>query len=144
MPAGEVHERANLLFGAGAALVGSALGLDWREPLWLGAALGYALGTFWVTPDLDNFPRYPVLAARRWGPLKLVWLPYGLLFRHRGLAHHWVLGPLSRLLYLSPLLLPLRGWLGGLEPALLWGALLGYYASQWLHLALDGIPLRRL
>jgi uncharacterized metal-binding protein len=101
----------------------------------LAFALAYLAGTYLLSPDLDLAEK-GVRAGRRWGVLRLLWRPYGWLFRHRGLSHTWVLGPLTRLAYLGV------DW--DLRPpswpkeALGWG-LLGYYLSQWLHLLADGI-----
>jgi uncharacterized metal-binding protein len=146
MPEGKLHERFNLLLGGAFALAGTTLGLDWNHPFWSGAAAGYLVGTLLVTPDVDHYPRYRTRPVQGWGRLGFVWVFYGLLFRHRGLSHNWLLGPLTRVVYLSPLLLLLGLLLErlGLTPPLgaLWGGLAGYYLSQWLHLWLDGIPLR--
>ncbi len=157
MPLGRVHETFNLAVLAG---LGAYAFFREGEALWanreaLAFALAYLVGTFLLSPDLDLAER-DVRPAKRWGLLRVLWWPYGLLFRHRGLSHTWVVGPLTRLGYLL-LLLGLLGLLGkalasllglglGFDLALGWpkevylAALLGYYLSQWLHLALDGIP----
>lgn len=146
MPEGFVHERFNLAIAGAFALAGTTLGLDWNHPSWPGMAVGYLAGTWLVTPDVDHYPRYRTSPVRSWGRLGFIWIFYGLLFRHRGISHNWILGPLTRIVYLSPLLLLLGSLLEryGLTPPpeALWGALAGYYLSQWLHLWLDGIPLR--
>ena len=146
MPEGKVHERFNLLLGGAFALAGTAVGLDWGHPFCSGAAAGYLVGTFLVTPDVDHYPRYRTRPVQGWGRLGFIWVFYGLLFRHRGLSHNWLLGPLTRVVYLSPLLLLLGLLLERLglmpPPGALWGGLAGYYLSQWLHLWLDRIPLR--
>jgi uncharacterized metal-binding protein len=148
VPEGVVHERFNLLLGGAGALLGTLIGVAWEQPFWQGAAIGYLAGTFFVNPDVDYYPHRRTSAVQSWGRLGFIWVFYGLLFRHRGISHNWLLGPLTRLVYLGPLGLLL--WWGlaqfGLLPpaAALWGALLGYYLSQWAHLALDGIPLRRI
>lgn len=117
---------------------------------------GFLVGTFLVTPDLDLANR-SVRAKSNWGVLGWLWLPYGVVFRHRGLSHSWFLGPLTRLLYLLVLALALselasviaaalgyslsfRAGLAGNWLPLLWGSALGYYVSQWLHLLADGLP----
>lgn len=124
-----------------------------EDPRALAFALAYLAGTFFLTPDLDLAER-GVRAVGRWGVLGVLWRPYGRLFRHRGLSHTWVLGPLTRLGYLAGLLYLL--YLGAREvlaflgvtwrlgpwvwsKEVVWAALLGYYLSQWLHLAADGI-----
>ncbi|WP_038049099.1 metal-binding protein [Thermus caliditerrae] len=162
MPSGRVHEAINLTALGGGAVLYLAHGGAPEEPRALAFALAYLAGTFLLSPDLDLSER-GVRAQRRWGVLGVLWRPYGWLFRHRGLSHTWVVGPLTRLGYLAGLVLVgffmLQGlvrYLGAdlrLAPpawpreALGWG-LLGYYLSQWLHLVADGIwpdhDLRRL
>lgn len=103
---------------------------------------GYLIGTLLITPDLDL--RYND-AARRWGLLRVLWAPYHLMSKHRGMSHTYVLGPLTRLLYISAWLWPVAylfrpetvNW-----DALLWPAvqvIAGYVVAQWLHLMADGI-----
>jgi uncharacterized metal-binding protein len=145
MPDGRTHERTNLLLGASAFSL-----LAWQkalppELLFAGAA-GFTAGTFLVTPDMDQAGKGSSRALRRWGPLALLWLPYGLVFRHRGLSHLWPLGALTRLLYLlllaSPLLGPRPDWLFS-PPALAFFA--GFLLADLLHVLLDGMgSLRRV
>jgi len=162
MPSGRTHEAINLtLLGLGGALY-LAQGGSPEEPRALAFLLGYLAGTFLLSPDLDLAEK-GVRAQGRWGVLGALWRPYGWLFRHRGLSHTWILGPLTRLGYLLLLLFLLYGLLKGVaafmgaslalalpplpKEVLLFG-LLGYYLSQWLHLVADGIwpdhDLRRL
>lgn len=94
MPSGRVHETVNLL-----ALPPILYVLPGSLPK-IPFACGYLVGTFWLTPDLDLANSRP---SRRWGLLRLVWLPYAWLFPHRGLSHHPLLGALTRLLYLTTL-----------------------------------------
>jgi uncharacterized metal-binding protein len=153
MPSGRVHEAVNLtVLGAG-ALAYLAQGGSPEEPRALAFALAYLAGTYLLSPDLDLAEK-GVRAGRRWGVLRLLWRPYGWLFRHRGLSHTWVLGPLTRLAYRGGVVWVLAFPLGRLlaylgvdwdlrppswpKEALGWG-LLGYYLSQWLHLLADGI-----
>ncbi|WP_287369675.1 metal-binding protein [Oceanithermus sp.] len=159
MPRGPVHETVNLSLLAVQAIAYAryqpALPSGFAE----GYLAGFLLGTLWITPDLDlaerrNRPR----PLRFWGLLKPLWVPYGLLFRHRGLSHTWIAGPLSRILYILFVLqglsyglsltpvgqhLPdpsaLQGWLA--SPLGL-GIVAGYFVSQWAHLVLDGIAPR--
>ncbi|SDF11941.1 Uncharacterized metal-binding protein [Thermus arciformis] len=153
MPSGRVHEALNLTALGLGSLAYLALGGSPEDPRALAFALAYLAGTFLLSPDLDLAEK-EVRARRRWGLLGLFWRPYGWLFRHRGLSHTWVLGPLTRLGYLGGLLALLgflvQGVLGfwGVEVRLrppsfgleaLGFGLLGYYLSQWLHLVADGI-----
>ncbi|WP_041433879.1 metal-binding protein [Thermus sp. CCB_US3_UF1] len=153
MPSGRVHEAINLTVLGGGAAAYLAQGGSPEAPEALAFALAYLAGTFLLSPDLDLADK-GVRAQRRWGVLGVLWKPYGWLFRHRGLSHTWVLGPLTRLGYLLGLLWGLGALLQGLAlslgvgfaprlpswPKEVWGyALLGYYLSQWLHLVADGI-----
>jgi uncharacterized metal-binding protein len=148
MPSGVVHTGINLALGGTAALLGTLAGVAWEKPFWQGMAVGYLVGTFFITPDVDHYPQRRTSPVRFWGRLGFIWIFYGILFRHRGTSHSWLLGPLTRLIYLGLLGLPLWWILAQLEllpqAEALWGALLGYYLSQWVHLALDRIPLRRI
>ncbi|MCS7216091.1 MAG: DUF2227 family putative metal-binding protein [Candidatus Bipolaricaulota bacterium] len=119
-------------------LLGAAHRLGLRQEL-LPLALGYLAGSLLLSPDLDLYHSRP---ARRWRLLRLLWWPYARLFRHRGLSHHPLLGPLSRLLYLA--LWALLAWaLVGLPraqpppPALLLPFLGGLLLPQTLHVLLD-------
>ncbi len=144
MPDGRTHEKVNLLLGASAFSL-----LAWQkalppELLFAGAA-GFTVGTFLVTPDMDQAGKGSSRALKRWGPLALLWLPYGLVFKHRGLSHLWPLGALTRLLYLlllaSPLLAPRLDWLSS-PPSLAFFA--GFLLADLLHVLLDGMgSLRR-
>jgi len=158
MPSGTVHERVNLIALLAAAGVRYALSPgEPPAPAEVAFVTGYTIGTLWVTPDLDFANAHPVRALRNWGKLGFLWKPYGYLFRHRGLSHTYLLGPLTRILYLmvlAALLLALvspslveaviregpRALPSPLDqPAVWWWGLAGYYVAQWLHLILDGI-----
>ncbi|ADR37835.1 Protein of unknown function DUF2227, metal-binding protein (plasmid) [Oceanithermus profundus DSM 14977] len=158
MPRGPVHESVNLTALALGVIAYHRLVPEGSAALPPGTlegfVAGYLLGSLWITPDLDlaerkNTPR----PARLWGWLRLLWIPYGRLFRHRGLSHTWVVGPITRILYL---VLILEGVLYGLsllpgmgttlEPLTTtkWllspvggAGLAGYFVAQWLHLVLD-------
>lgn len=164
MASGRTHETVNLValgaiaVGYGYGVVqGHAADLDLiaPPPFRLAFVLSYLVGTFLVTPDLD-LAENRVRAKSNWGLLGLLWVPYGALFKHRGLSHSWLVGPLTRLAYLALLglatsyLLSLVGpYLGytfsfetrvaGEWRELALGALFGYYLSQWLHLVADGV-----
>ena len=102
MPSGRVHNLINI--GAfsvlsAAALVASRQHLLTVTPTQaLTFTLAFAVGTFLLSPDLD-LAEGRVDSKRHWGVLGALWVPYGLLFSHRGLSHSWVLGPLTRLAY---------------------------------------------
>ena len=121
-----------------------------------------------LSPDLD-LAEQNVDSKRNWGILGFLWVPYGMMFSHRGLSHTWIVGPLTRVLYLC-LLLALPIWLlrqpiletklrginrgivhdlvlslqhvfssGWLAGQVGLGLALGFYVSQWLHLIADGV-----
>lgn len=168
MADGRAHERINLLALGGLTAVWYVSQLQGRPllpdsvaplPARLAFVVSYLIGTFLVTPDLDLANR-SVRAKKHWGLLGILWVPYGAIFRHRGLSHSWLIGPLTRLLYLLMLVLALSelsqvvaGWLGyrlefrallqGQWSWLLAGSAAGYYVSQWLHLLIDGFPSGR-
>ncbi len=168
MASGRRHEAINLaVHGAAVAgwywarANGHGEALDSVAPLPARVAFlfSYAVGTFLVTPDLDLAKR-SVRAKSNWGVLGWLWYPYGAIFRHRGISHSWVVGPLTRLLYLIILALALselvrvaggalgfalmlRAELFGNWAWLLIGFAAGYFISQWLHLLADGLPGRK-
>ena len=146
MASGRTHESFNLALVGAAGGAGYALGLP--DPALWGFVAGGLVGTFWVTPDLDLAGQARVRPLRYWGPLAVLWWPYGWVRRHRGVSHSWVVGPLERLLYLG--LLAAGGLaLLGVDLAAGWaalrpyapGGLAGYLLAQWGHLLLDGQPL---
>lgn len=157
MPSGRVHEAINI------SVLGLASAAYWvyqkeiavSQPVAVAFASSFLVGTFLITPDLD-LAEQQVRAKGRWGWLGFFWVPYGWMFSHRGLSHTWIIGPLTRILYLGVMGVVLywitaavAGYLGvnfDLQAPLkvppqeiLWALVLGYYASQWLHLIADGI-----
>jgi len=139
MPDGRTHERTNLFLGASAFSL-----LAWQKALppelLLAGSAGFMVGTFLVTPDMDQAGKGGSRAVKRWGPLALLWLPYGFVFKHRGLSHLWPLGALTRLLYLLLLASPILGqtlnWLSS-PPSLAF--LAGFLLADFLHVLLDKI-----
>jgi uncharacterized metal-binding protein len=160
MPDGRTHTRINLIcYLAGSSLVtGLYFGGIYNVsiPQLVLLSVGYGVGTYWITPDLDLAEQH-VRAKKAWGPWGILWVPYGHLSEHRGMSHSWLWGPLSRLLYVMLCLTPI--WilvylLFSTQPefrpnlskvwrfllfADFWLIFLGYYVSQWLHLVADGI-----
>ncbi len=164
MPSGQTHEAINLTFFGGLAAgyaYARSQGLTTEAELIFSPqtltlfSISYLLGTFLITPDLD-LAESKVRPKHHWGLLGWLWVPYGVLFNHRGLSHTWIVGPLTRLIYLAIVGLALAYVLNFLAPyfgyqismntqlgsnwrELVLGALAGYYLSQWLHLVADGI-----
>lgn len=70
-------------------------GLDWPGLLTFAGA--YLFSSLMLSPDLDLRSNS---ARRRWGLLGFIWVPYTKVFKHRGLSHNLLLGPLTRIAYL--------------------------------------------
>lgn len=121
MPAGRVHEAINLgalgLLSASYLYHGDHLGVS--EPAAFGFAAAYLIGTFLVTPDLD-LAEQRVRAKGNWGVLGWLWVPYGLIFSHRGWSHTWIVGPLTRLAYMA--LMGALLWFGGRPCFSIWAS----------------------
>ncbi len=110
----------------------------------------YLFSSLWLSPDLDLHKN---AARRRWGPLGFLWTPYSKVFKHRGLSHSLVLGPLTRLVYLGLVLAAVIAglsylWGLALPPAekaaafwqnreVLWALGAGLYLPNVLHVLLD-------
>ncbi|MFC3834715.1 MULTISPECIES: metal-binding protein [Deinococcus] len=155
MPSGRVHNLINI--GAYSVLAAAALVASRQELIVVTQAqaltftLGFAVGTFLLSPDLD-LAEGRVDSKRHWGILGVLWVPYGLLFSHRGLSHSWVLGPLTRLAYVALMVALVVGLLRYVAPGVplpevpqpvslkvVVPVVAGYYLSQWLHLVADGV-----
>jgi uncharacterized metal-binding protein len=57
----------------------------------------YLFATFFLSPDLD----IESTPYKRWSFLRFLWWPYKVMFKHRGLSHHIIIGPLSIVLNLA-------------------------------------------
>ncbi len=58
---------------------------------------GFIAGTEFITPDLDIQSK----AINRWGPLKFIWFPYMIIFKHGKSSHNIIYGAIVRLLYIG-------------------------------------------
>lgn len=72
---------------------------DMKLFLVLGA--GFYIGTDFITPDLD----IESTAIKRWGRLKVLWLPYKWLFKHGQSSHNILYGAIVRVMYFSIIIL---------------------------------------
>lgn len=166
MPKGTVHNAINTVTLAAiggvvvAARVSGHIAPDIQPMLTNTSAAAFAgsylVGTFLVTPDLD-LAEGNVDAKKHWGALGFLWVPYGLMFHHRGISHTYFPGPLTRLLYLLLMLAAIAGLASPLVKVLeqhyhftltlptihpgpvALAVLLGFFVSQWIHLLADGI-----
>jgi len=145
MASGRSHDFHGLVAAIIAALVVAAC--YWQEVqgvdgLWA-LPLGVLFGAWLLSPDLDLWNTLP---TKRWGPLRFLWAPYSWACTHRGVSHSWILGPLSRLLYVGVPCAAIwgLGWeFAGIGP---WVAFLaaGSVLGNWIHLLGDGLlPLQR-
>lgn len=58
---------------------------------------GFYTGTDFITPDLD----VESTAIKKWGRLKILWLPYKWIFKHGQSSHNIVYGAAVRIVYIS-------------------------------------------
>ena len=99
MPSGKTHDFITLLLAAPTFAV--AWGLTRSLTLAAVVTVATLFGGFMFGPDLDIQSRQ----YTRWGPLRFLWLPYKVVFRHRSrLTHGIVLGTLVRVLYFTGVL----------------------------------------
>jgi uncharacterized metal-binding protein len=97
MPSGKTHRIVELALLPG--LTAGYVVLLRPSPTELAAFTGtYAFSSLFLSPDLDLQHND---ARKRWGPLGFLWVPYAKIFKHRGMSHSLVWGPLTRLLYLT-------------------------------------------
>ncbi|MCG7849393.1 MAG: DUF2227 family putative metal-binding protein [ANME-2 cluster archaeon] len=68
----------------------------------------YLFGTFFLSPDLD----IESSPYNRWGVFKFLWWPYKVIFKHRGLSHHPIFGPLTILINFALIFVPVLVVLG--------------------------------
>lgn len=63
----------------------------------------YLFATFFLSPDLDIDSK----PYKRWKLLRFIWWPYKVIFKHRGLSHNPIIGPLSIVINLAIVVIPL-------------------------------------
>lgn len=155
MPSGRIHNIINL---SSYAVLATSVFIAQQQGLIsisrldaLQFSASFAAGTLLLSPDLD-LATGKVNSKRYWGILGFLWIPYGMMFSHRGFSHTWLIGPLTRLIYLALIVGLVWGILKLGFPQMavpqlpsaealkvFWPLLAGYYLSQWLHLIADGI-----
>jgi uncharacterized metal-binding protein len=144
MASGKNHDRAILFTSPIVGIIGVSHSLE----LGIIAGVAHLLGGLYLSPDLD----LKSIPFKRWGVLRVLWLPYQKLIPcHRHwLSHGVIVGSVVRLLYLAALLLPLWLVFPGLQQiewAITWQKAIAFFLGVELsalnHLLLDGllIPL---
>ena len=115
MPTGRIHDRITLTC---LPLVGGmSLWLCRSSSVTLSLCSGFLFSGLMFGPDLDIYS----LQFKRWGPLKVIWLPYQKGLRHRSwLSHGPIVGTVLRLGYLG-VWLGLVGGAVALLVHLVWG-----------------------
>jgi uncharacterized metal-binding protein len=94
MPSGHVHDAITILLAAPAAVGTYALSRD--LPTALIVAVAFIFAGVMFGPDLDTKSK----PYARWGPLRLIWMPYRTTFRHRSRwSHGLIFGTLFRVIY---------------------------------------------
>ncbi len=146
MPSGRTHLRIETGLFVVAASVVAWLGAIGAVRADLGAPFlcGYLFSSLFLSPDLDLRASRPM---RRWGALRVLWIPYAAAFRHRRISHHPLLGPTTRLAYLGGWI-ALVSWLVaaalGRPPSISWPGwpmmiafLAGAYLPNEIHIVAD-------
>ncbi len=147
MPSGQTHLCIEGGILAACIVGGSVLTQQGAVSATLLAAFagGFAFGMLFLSPDLDLSRSRP---TRRWGPLSFLWWPYAKVFRHRGISHHVVWGPLTRLGYLAVVVGGLAAAIGAatglrmtarVPMAEVWAAIAGVYVPNVIHVAVDAV-----
>jgi len=96
MPSGHVHDAITILLAAPAAAGTYALTDD--LPPALIVAVAFIFAGLMFGPDLDTKSKQ----YSRWGPLRVIWVPYRTIFRHRSRwSHGLIFGTLFRVLYFA-------------------------------------------
>lgn len=95
MPTGRTHDRITI--ACLPVLGGVSMWLSHSSSLTLSLCTGFLFSGLMFGPDLD----IDSLQFKRWGPLKVIWLPYQNSMRHRSwLSHGPIVGTTLRLIYL--------------------------------------------
>jgi uncharacterized metal-binding protein len=143
MASGKAHD-FSILCTSPVVLVAGGYYFGWELGIIAGSS--YFLGGWLLSPDLDLKSR----PWKRWGVLRVLWLPYQRIPHRHWLSHGVLVGSVGRVLYTAVLLIPLWVLFPGLAQvnwALTWekvaAFLIGNELSALNHLLLDGllIPL---
>ena len=149
MASGLEHDKAIKIW---TVPLGILIGIICNAQLGIIFGITFLIGGLWLSPDLDTLS----IPLRRWGLLRIIWLPYRKLIKHRSFFSHGILiGTTIRLLYLigiTILISYLVSKIFDIDPILsinslklikdlypeeLLASFVGIEASAWLHLIKD-------
>ena len=95
MPSGSTHDRITLWLFPGVVFITYLITRDGELTLLLGG--GFFFAGLMFGPDLDIYS----IQFKRWGILRVIWLPYQKLLRHRSwFSHGLIIGTIIRIVYL--------------------------------------------
>jgi len=148
MPSGRTHLRIECLLLA----AWTAIAVLCARQGWVGTAevggfvVSYLFSMLLLSPDLDLAKSD---SYRRWGPLRWLWTPYAVAFRHRRVSHHPLFGPITRIAYVGILALAGLAIYGAarrhpvpqlvLPVKLVFAVLIGLYLPNLTHIVADGL-----
>ena len=96
MPSGKTHDMVT--FALAPPTFAAAWGLTGSVALSAAATVAMLFGGLMFGPDLDIQSRQ----YTRWGPLRFLWWPYKVIFRHRSRWSHGIIfGTLIRVVYFA-------------------------------------------
>jgi uncharacterized metal-binding protein len=96
MPSGRTHTKINLISLPVVLFMLFSYGLTNFDFL-LTFAIGFLIGTFFLTPDLDTYSN----AYNKWGLLRIFWYPYRSVMPHRSFfTHTIIIGDIIRIVYM--------------------------------------------
>lgn len=94
MPSGTSHDAITVLLGAPVAVLAYAITQD--LPTAVIATVAFIFAGVMFGPDLDTKSSQ----YSRWGPFRMLWIPYRTVFRHRSRwSHGLIFGTLFRVVY---------------------------------------------
>lgn len=142
MASGKTHDKITWI--SGGVITAALLASNPANPILVGFfGASYLFSGFMFGPDLDTHS----IQLKRWGFLKIIWLPYKKSIRHRSpLSHGFLLGTAIRVLYLGTIICVLVGLVGHLPTlakllsdnmAIVFTSLIGLEAGAMSHTIAD-------
>jgi len=99
-----LHRAHSYVAKAVALITGLGIGFYFGTSYGITIGLAIIFGEYFLSPDLDIHSQ----PYKRWDSLRFIWIPYRKLFYHRSFwTHTPIIGSLIRILWVSPIWLPL-------------------------------------